>query len=165
MLLSATVGNSREFLDWSTACTAASSISSRLRRKCRSITMVPDQLLNELVVEMCKGDDATRKTPALVFCFNRDACWNVAEQLKGLDLLPGRSKTHCTTKSTRSIGTAGRRAEAQTDVAPRRRGSPCRLLPKYRRVVEKLFAQKLLAVCVCTERWRPASTYRRVRSC
>ena len=36
---------------------------------------------------MAKGDAETRRTPALVFCFNRDECWSVAEQLKGLSLL------------------------------------------------------------------------------
>ena len=35
-----------------------------------------------------KGDGDTRKMPALVFCFNRDECWNIAEQLKGLPLVP-----------------------------------------------------------------------------
>src|SRR5205823_3584785 len=48
---------------------------------------VPDELLGEQLVEMAKGDPQTRKTPALVFCFNRDECWSVAEQLKGLHLV------------------------------------------------------------------------------
>ncbi len=32
---------------------------------------------------MFEGDDATKRTPALLFCFNRDQCWQVAELLKG----------------------------------------------------------------------------------
>ena len=49
---------------------------------------VPDEFLNDhLLVDLAKGDDATRKVPALVFAFNRDECWSIAEQLKGLDLL------------------------------------------------------------------------------
>ena len=53
---------------------------------------VPDQFLGEFLVDAAKGDEATRKTPALVFCFNRDECWSVAEMLKGLDVLPRESK-------------------------------------------------------------------------
>ena len=33
---------------------------------------------------MAKGEGDSRTTPALVFCFNRDECWSVAEMLKGL---------------------------------------------------------------------------------
>ena len=113
-----------------------------------------------------KGDDATRKTPALVFCFNRDECWSVAEQLKGLDLLPR--------------GAEGRAATTRCDkldwpqgVGPKlkqmlRRGVGVHhagLLPKYRRVVEDLFEKKLLASCVCTETLAAASTCRRARWC
>ena len=36
---------------------------------------------------MAKGDESSRFTPALVFCFNRDICWDVAEQLKGKKLM------------------------------------------------------------------------------
>src|SRR5262245_64296729 len=41
---------------------------------------VPDQFLGEFLVDAAKGDEATRKTPALVFCFNRDECWSVRSE-------------------------------------------------------------------------------------
>ena len=49
---------------------------------------VPDQFLTEQLVRHGQGRRRRhRTTPALVFCFNRDECWSVAEQLKGLTLL------------------------------------------------------------------------------
>src|SRR4051795_8395270 len=89
LLLSATVGNSREFINWLERCHGrkVELVESRERKIPLTYRWVPDQFLNELLVDIAKGDDATRKTPALVFAFNRDECWNVAEQLKGLDLM------------------------------------------------------------------------------
>src|SRR5947209_5862097 len=107
--------------------------------------------LNDLLVEIAKGDDASRKTPALVFAFNRDECWSVAEQLKGLDLLnPGQRTT---------LNATVDKLEWPTGVGPKlkqmlRRGVGVHhagMLGKYRRMVEDLFNRKLLAVCVCTE--------------
>src|SRR5438445_136141 len=46
----------------------------------------PDDVVNEQLTLMAAGDAASRRTPALVFCFNRDECWNIAEQLKGCHL-------------------------------------------------------------------------------
>ena len=48
---------------------------------------VGDMLLNEQLEAMAEGDDESRLTPALVFCFNREQCWTVAEQIKGKQLL------------------------------------------------------------------------------
>jgi len=124
---------------------------------------VPDQLLNELVVEMCKGDDATRKTPPWCSASTamRVGTW---PNSSGLDLLPGRSKTHLHDEVnaldwTQGVGRSSNRCCTAAS------GSPCRAVAEVSAGRRKLFAQKLLAVCVCTERWRPASTYRRVRSC
>src|SRR5947209_5316473 len=90
LLLSATVGNSLEFLAWLERSHGRKLdlVEGRDRRVPLDYRWVPDQLLPEQLVFMAKGDAASRKTPALVFCFNRDACWSVAEALKGLDLLP-----------------------------------------------------------------------------
>jgi hypothetical protein len=112
---------------------------------------VPDQFLNELLVDMAKGDDAVRKTPALVFAFNRDECWSVAEQLKGLDLMTPAQKT--------ALNKECDKLEWPHGVGPKlkqmlRRGVGVHhagLLPKYRRVVEELFEKKLLSVALCTE--------------
>src|SRR5690606_7035874 len=50
---------------------------------------VGDQILPDLLTDMVKGDEQTRKTPALVFCFDRARCWSVGELLRGKDMLNG----------------------------------------------------------------------------
>src|SRR6266436_3216293 len=89
LLLSATVGNAAEFVAWLDRSHGrkVELVESKDRKVPLTYEWVPDQLLNEQLVLMAKGDGHTRKMPALVFCFNRDACWSVAEQLKGLPLL------------------------------------------------------------------------------
>src|SRR5918912_882129 len=89
LLLSATVGNAAEFVNWLERCHGRKLelVQSKDRKVPLTYRWVPDQFLNELLVDMAKGDPRERKTPALVFCFNRDECWSVAEQLKGLQPL------------------------------------------------------------------------------
>src|SRR5581483_6533381 len=94
--LSATVGNAAEFVSWLSRChnRKVELIESKERRIPLTYEWVPDQFLTEELVLMAKGDGHTRKMPALVFCFNREACWSVAEQLKGLPLLNDSQRTH-----------------------------------------------------------------------
>jgi superfamily II DNA/RNA helicase len=153
LLLSATVGNSVEFVNWLDRSHGRKLelVEGRERKVPLSYRWVPDQFLNELLVDMAKGDDATRKTPALVFCFNRDECWSIAEQLKGLDLMSVAQKA--------ALNKEVDRFEWPQGVGPKlkqmlRRGVGVHhagLLPKYRRVVEDLFEKKLLSVALCTE--------------
>jgi superfamily II DNA/RNA helicase len=153
LLLSATVGNAAEFLVW---------LSRSLERKVRlvqsterkiplSYEWVGDQLLNEQLERMAEGDDDHRRTPALVFCFNRDECWSVAEQLKGKDLLAaGQQKRLVDALADQdwSKGAGPKLKQIlQRGVGIHHAG----ILPKYRRMVEELFQRKLLSVCVCTE--------------
>lgn len=153
LLLSATVGNAPEFLQWLDRCHGRrlELVESRERKVPLTYHWVPDKFLNELLVEMAQGDEATRKTPALVFCFNRDECWSVAEQLKGLDLMSAAQKSALNREVDKYDWPQG--------VGPKlkqmlRRGVGVHhagLLPKYRRVVEELFEKKLLSVALCTE--------------
>jgi superfamily II DNA/RNA helicase len=153
LLLSATVGNAPEFLSWLQRChgRTIALVESKDRKVPLSYRWVPDMLLGEQLVEMAQGDDSQRRTPALVFCFNRDECWSVAEQLKGLPLLSGEQRTRVNAELAPLDWTQG--------VGPKlvqmlRRGVGVHhagLLPKYRRVVEDLFGRKLLAVTICTE--------------
>jgi hypothetical protein len=153
LLLSATVGNSLEFLNWLERCHGrkVELVESKERKVPLSYRWIPDMLLGEHLVEMAKGDEKQRKTPALVFCFNRDECWSVAEHLKGLPLLSGEQRVRVHAEVDRLEWTQG--------VGPKlvqmlRRGVGVHhagLLPKYRRVVEELFERKLLAVAICTE--------------
>ncbi|HUR53904.1 MAG TPA: DEAD/DEAH box helicase, partial [Gemmataceae bacterium] len=153
MLLSATVGNAVEFINWLDRCHGRKIelVEGRERKIPLTYHWVPDKFLDELVVDMAKGDDKGRKTPALVFCFNRDECWSVAENLKGRDLMTAEQKV--------ALNKAVDPLEWPHGVGPKlkqmlRRGVGVHhagLLPKYRRVVEELFEKKLLSVALCTE--------------
>ena len=153
LLLSATVGNTAEFLVWLRRSHGrkVQLVQSNDRRVPLRYEWVADQLLNEQLEIMAGGDDETRRTPALVFCFNREQCWSVAEQLRGKALLKNGQKQQLTT--------AIEAFDWSTGVGPKLKRILLRgvgvhhagLLPKYRRIVEHLFQQKLLSVCICTE--------------
>lgn len=153
LLLSATVGNSLEFLAWLDRCHGrkVELVESKERKIPLTYQWVPDLLLGEHLVEMAKGDAATRKTPALVFCFNRDECWSIAEQMKGLNVIGDdqRSRLHAEVdKLDWSQGVGPKlRQMLHRGVGVHHAG----LLPKYRRVVEHLFQHKLLGIVLCTE--------------
>ncbi len=153
LLLSATVGNTADFLLWlrSSHGRRVEIVQSTDRKVPLSFHWVGDQLLPELLETMAEGTDETRRTPALVFCFNRAECWSVAELLKGKALLAdGQQKP---------LAAAIDRWDWSLGVGPKLKPILLRgvgvhhagMLPKYRRRVEELFQQKLLSVCVCTE--------------
>ncbi len=153
LLLSATVGNATDFLLWlrKSHGRKVQLIQSAERKVPLHFGWIGDLLLNEQLEQMTEGDDETRRTPALIFCFNRSECWTVAEQLKGKALL--------------AEGQQKRLAEAiehwdwKTGAGPKLKPLLLRgvgvhhagMLPRYRRRVEDLFQKKLLSVCVCTE--------------
>jgi superfamily II DNA/RNA helicase len=153
LLLSATVGNAGEFLTWLERCHGRKLelVESKERKVPLTFRWVSDEFLGDQLVAMAKGEGDQRTTPALVFCFNRDECWSVAEMLKGLDLLPPGVRGRLNDEVDKLDWTQG--------VGPKlkqmlRRGVGVHhagMLGKYRRVVEELFNHKLLAVCVCTE--------------
>src|SRR5262245_12671068 len=153
LLLSATVGNAFEFIQWLERChqRKIELVEGKERKVPLTYHWVPDQFLGELLVDMAKGDEAARKTPALVFCFNRDECWSVAENLKGLDLLWSGQRG--------LINAVIDKLDWSQGAGPKLRQMLLRgvgvhhagVLGKYRRIVEDLFVKKLLAVAVCTE--------------
>ena len=153
LLLSATVGNASEFLSWLERCHGRKLelVESKERRVPLTYEWVPDELLNDHLVSMARGDAASRKTPALVFCFNRDECWSIAEQLKGLAVLGDdqRARLHAEVNRLDWSQGAGPKMKQilHRGVGVHHAG----MLPKYRRVVEDLFQRKLLAVVLCTE--------------
>lgn len=153
LLLSATVGNSVDFIIW-----LARSHNRKLQLVQSTERKVPlrfywigDQLLNEQLEHMATGNDETRKTPALVFCFNRDQCWNVAEQLRGKSLLSDGQQKKLASALEEHDFTHGAGPKLKQILLRGVGVHHAGLLPKYRRVVEKLFQRKLLSVCVCTE--------------
>jgi superfamily II DNA/RNA helicase len=153
LLLSATVGNAAEFVSWLSRCHGrkVELVEGRERKVPLTYQWVPDMFLTEQLVEMAKGDVQRRTTPALVFCFNRDECWSVAEQLKGLPLLTAEQRIPLHAEVNKLDWTQG--------VGPKMKQMLHRgvgvhhagMLPKYRRVVESLFNRKLLPVVICTE--------------
>ena len=95
--------------------------------------------------------DGRGESPALVFCFNRDECWSVAEQLKGKSLLADGQQKRLVDELAKHDWSKGAGPKLkqilQRGVGIHHAG----ILPKYRRIVEELFQRKLLSVCVCTE--------------
>jgi superfamily II DNA/RNA helicase len=154
MLLSATVGAAPEFVNW-----MARSLDRRVTLVEGSERKVPlhfhwvgDELLPDFVERIARGGaDAQRRTPALVFCFDRQVCWDTAEVLKGKDLFAEGQRKALLDRLEAfdfAIGSGNKlRTLLTRGVGIHHAG----LLPRYRRVVETLFQEKLLPVCVCTE--------------
>lgn len=153
LLLSATIGNAAAFTIWcaKTHQRRLELIQSSDRRVVLQFQWVPDKLLTEHLEEMAAGDEEARRTPSLVFCFNRDLCWNVAEELKGKSMLADGQQKRLVAELDKLDWSKG--------VGPKMRQLLMRgvgvhhagILPKYKRVVEELFQKKLLTICVCTE--------------
>jgi len=153
LLLSATVGNAYEFTAWlrDHHSRRLELVQSDERRVPLTYHWVPDKLLTEQVEEMARGSEDERFTPALVFCFNREQCWTVAEQLKGKRVLDPARKDALLAKLDEydfSHGAGSKLKQLlQRGVGVHHAG----VLPKYRRIVEDLFQEKLLSVATCTE--------------
>jgi superfamily II DNA/RNA helicase len=155
MLLSATVGNPFDFAGWLREHHGRNLrvVISHERRVPLEFVWVGDKLLTEQLPEMVSSDDSANRTPALVFCFNRDECWEVAERLKGLPIVSGPAREQI----------EARLMEAKEDfaegVGPKLRQMLVRgvgvhhagVLPKHKEVVEELFNRKLVPFVICTE--------------
>ena len=153
MLLSATVGNAPEFVRWlfDQHQRKVTLVQTAERRVPLEFIWIGDKLLTEHLPEMLAKDDAANRTPALVFCFNRDECWEVAERLKGVSLIdpPTRSKIEeyiGETDLTQGVGPKLKQMLIR-GVAVHHAG----ILPKYKELVEGLFLRKLVPFVVCTE--------------
>lgn len=153
LLISATVGNAPEFVVWLNRHHGRRLrlLQSDERRVPLTFRWIIDQLLPEQMEIMASGDEESRYTPALLFCFNRSECWSVAEALKGRQLLADGQQKALIAEMEQydwSVGAGGKlRQILIRGVGIHHAG----LLPKYRRAVESLFQKKLLSVCVCTE--------------
>lgn len=155
MLLSATVGNPLDFSLWlrDKHGRQVTLVTSDERRVPLEHIWVEDKLLTELLPSMVADTDADTRSPALVFCFNRDECWDVAEILKGLALIDSKSKPLIEAQL------ALRAQDLGDGVGPKLRQMLLRgvgvhhagVLPKHKEIVEDLFHQKLVPFVVCTE--------------
>lgn len=153
LLLSATVGNSAEFLIWLNRSHGRKIqlVNSTDRKVPLRYLWAGDHLLNEQLERMSEGDDEARRTPALVFCFNREQCWSVAEQLRGKSLLADGQQQQLAEELERDDWTTGAGPKLKQILLRGVGVHHAGLLPRYRRIIERLFQRKLLSVCVCTE--------------
>jgi len=153
LLLSATVGNAYEFCSWlrRTHGRSIELVQGDERRVPLTFEWVPDRLLTEHLEMMAKGGEGVRMTPALVFCFNREECWSVAETLKGKKVVDAAQQARRAEELAKHDWSQGAgpklRAILQRGVGVHHAG----VLPKYRRIVEDLFQRRLLSVATCTE--------------
>ena len=153
LLLSATVGNSMEFAGWLNRVHDRNLklVQSSERMVPLSFHWVEDKILPDHIEAMVQGDAESRYTPALLFCFNREQCWNVAEMLKG--------KKCVDKQQQKQLGSRLEQYDWSQGVGPKLKQILIRgigvhhagVLPRYRRIVEELFQEKLLSICVCTE--------------
>ena len=153
LLISATVGNSMEFVSWLRRSHGRELqlVQGTERKVPLQYEWVEDELINEFAEKIAAGDEAERRTPSLMFCFSRSACWTTAEMLKGKSLIDKTRQTE--------LANILNNTELSRGVGPRLKQILMRgvgvhhagVLPKYRRLVEDLFQKKLLAICVCTE--------------
>ncbi len=153
LLLSATVGNSMEFLSWLRRAHGRNLelVQGTERKVPLAFHWIDDQLLDEQLELMYEGDEVKRRTPSLLFCFNRDQCWQVAEMLKGKRLVDKERQAILAERlATYDLSRgAGPKLKAilQRGIGVHHAG----ILPSNRRIVETLFQEKLLSVTVCTE--------------
>jgi superfamily II DNA/RNA helicase len=153
LLLSATVGNAVEFLHWLRQChdRRLELVQGAERKVPLKFHWVGDLLVTEHIEEMAQGDEQSRMTPALVFCFNREECWTVAEQLKGKRLLADGQQKVLAAELEKHSWSEGAGTKLKQLLLRGVGVHHAGVLPKYRRIVEELFQQKLLSVAVCTE--------------
>ena len=153
LLLSATVGNTADFMIWLNKShqRRLDLVQSTDRKVPLRYHWVDDQLLNEQLELMASGDEETRKTPTLLFCFNREECWRVAEQLKGKSLLGDGQQKSLIDEINKHDWSQGIGPKLKTILLRGVGVHHAGVMPKYKRIVESLFQRKLLTVCVCTE--------------
>jgi superfamily II DNA/RNA helicase len=153
MLLSATIGNSVEFCSWMLRAHGrkVELVQSNDRKVPLQFEWVDDAYLDEHLERIAEGDEIRRRTPGLVFCFNRDQCWQVADLLKGKKLID-KNRQSIISKRLESFDLSQGAGPKLKQILIRGVGiHHAGILPKYRRIVEQLFQEKLLSICVCTE--------------
>jgi len=153
MLLSATVGNPVEFIGWMSKEHGRKLrlIQSDQRQVPLEFLWVGDKLLTEHLVTMLADDDAENRAPALVFCFNRDECWEVAERLKGLKLTDQATRAEVERHLDNDAFARGAGPKLKQMLIRGVGVHHAGVLPKYKEVVEDLFLKKLIPFVVCTE--------------
>lgn len=153
LLLSATVGGASEFVNW-----MARSLDRRVklvegteRKVPLQFQWVGDEILPDFMEKIAQGTDDRRRTPALVFCFDREVCWSTADVLRGKDLFGEGQRKALLDRLEQIDFSVGSGNKLRPCLARGIGIHHAGILPRYRRIVETLFQEKLLPVCVCTE--------------
>lgn len=153
MLLSATVGAAGEFVNWMARSLerVVTLVEGTERRVPLTFEWIGDELLPDFVERIAQGEDERRRTPALLFCFDRSICWETADVLRAKDLFAEGQRKALLERLEGFDFKVGSGNKLRTCLARGIGIHHAGLLPRYRRVVEILFQEKLLPVCVCTE--------------
>jgi superfamily II DNA/RNA helicase len=153
LLLSATVGNSLEFTSWLQRIhqRRLKLVQSEERKVPLTYSWIEDELLPDQIEKMVTEDDQTCLTPALLFCFNREQCWTVAELLKGKQCVFTDQQKQLTKRLEQYDWSQGAGPKLKQILIRGIGVHHAGIMPRYRRIVEELFQEKLLTVCVCTE--------------
>jgi superfamily II DNA/RNA helicase len=153
MLLSATVGNPAEFVQWAREKHRRKLVlvQSDERRVPLEFIWVGEKLLTEHLPDMVSTDDALNRSPALVFCFNRDECWDVAERLKGVSLITPEMRSEIETHLADVDLSQGAGLKLKQLLIRGVGVHHAGILPRYKELVEKLFLAKLIPFVICTE--------------
>jgi len=153
LLLSATVGNAVEFVGWlrNSHNRKVDLVRGDERKVPLVYQWIPDKLLTEQIELMAVGDDEARKTPSLIFCFNREECWTIAEQIKGKKVLSDGQQAALAEKLKEYDWSKGAGPKLRQLLLRGVGVHHAGILPKYRRIVEDLFQRKLLSIATCTE--------------
>ncbi len=153
LLISATVGNATAFTAWLRARhqRTLQLVTSDDRNVPLTYRWVDDQLLDEHIEELVRGDGELRYTPALVFCFNREQCWTIAELLKGKKVVTPEQQKELSQRLEEFDWSQGSGPKLKQILMRGIGVHHAGVLPRYRRIVETLFQDKLLSICVCTE--------------
>lgn len=153
LLLSATVGNSRDFAMWLNRVHGRNLklVESSDRKVPLSYHWIEDKILPDQIEEMFKGLEDARYTPLLLFCFNREQCWSVAETLKGKKCVDPAQRKLLSDRLSQYDWSQGVGPKLKQILVRGIGVHHAGVLPRYRKIVEELFQEKLLSVCVCTE--------------
>ncbi len=153
LLLSATVGNAMEFTSWLTRAhdRRLQLVVGTERKVPLQYEWIGDELLNDFAEKIAAGDEQSRRTPALAFCFSRSQCWTTAEMLKGKSLIDKSRQAELAAYLNEADMSRGAGPKLKQILMRGVGVHHAGVLPRYRRMVEELFQRKLLSFCVCTE--------------
>src|SRR5437588_4361303 len=139
MLLSATVGAASEFVNWMARALdrRVTLVEGTERKVPLHFDWIGDELLPDFLERIAQGTDEQRRTPALVFCFDRNVCWDTAEVLRGKDLFAAGQREALLDRLESFDFTVGSGNKLRTFLARGIGIHHAGLLPRYRRVVER----------------------------